>query len=195
MEGRIRRRIILRLGGAMTFNAVAAILDADKTYPEPVQLPDALEGGTPQDLAEARSRLLQLAQVARELVKTIDVELVAHLDGGALRYGDSLLRPAGRGRPRIVDKTLWWDMVTEGVLKSDNPAGLLSSLYPADSVRLTALMQLAEVLDIPEQSIRSTMIDYEPPTALISVMPMSRAPKWAQALSEGQLSNQRGQDA
>lgn len=173
------------------FNAVAAILDADKTYPEPVQLPDALVDATPQELAEGRSRLLQLAQVARELVKTIDVELAEALQGGAMRYGESLLRPAGRGRARIVDKTLWWDMVTEGVLKSDNPAGLLSSLYPADSVRLTALVKLAEELDIAESSIRSTMIFYEEPTALISVMPLSRAPKWAQALSEGQLSNQR----
>jgi hypothetical protein len=111
-----------------------------------------------------------------------------------MRYGDSLLRPAGRGRARIVDKYLWWNMVTEAVQRADDPAGLLSALYPADSVRLTALMKMAEVLEIPEQSIRETMIDYDEPTALISVMPMSRAPKWAQALSEGQLSNVRPTD-
>ena len=175
----------------MTFNAVAAILDGLKVYPEPMQLPESLMEATPQELAAGRSRLLQVAQVCRELVKLIDAELAPHLEGGAMRYGNDLLRPAGRGRPRIVDKTLWWDMVTEGVQHADDPAGLLSSLYPADSVRLTALVKLAEVLDIPEQSIRSTMIDYEEPTALISVMPMSKAPKWAHSLEEGQLSNVR----
>lgn len=173
----------------MTFNAVAAILNGLKVFPEPMQLPDSLVDASPLDLAEGRSRLLQIAQVSRELVKLIDAELAVHLEGGALRYGDSLLRPAGRGRPRIVDKVMWWDMVTKGVMEADDPASLLSALYPADSVRLTALQQLAKVLDVPEESIRSTMISYEEPTALISVMPMSKAPKWAQALKEGQLSN------
>lgn len=173
------------------FNAVAAVLDALKTFPEPVQLPDALVDTSPQQLAEGRSRLLQMAQVARELVKLIEAELAPYLDGGAMRYGNDLLRPAGKGRARIVDKASWWDMVTEGVLKSDNPAGLLSALYPADSVRLTALQQLAQTLSIPEQSIRETMIFYEAPTSPISAMPMHLAPKWAQKLSEGQLSNQR----
>ena len=112
-----------------------------------------------------------------------------------MRYGNDLLRPAGRGRPRIVDKVLWWNMVTEGVFRGDDAAGLLSALYPADSVRLTALNKLAAALDIPESSIRDTMIDYEEPTALISVMPMSKAPKWAQALRDGQLSNERVSDA
>lgn len=172
-------------------NVVAWILDALKVWPEPAQLPESLDGATPQQLAEARSRLQQISQITTELRRLVDVQLAGWLDGGAMRYGDSLLRPAGRGRPRIVDKGLWWDMVTEGVRHSDDPAGLLAALYPADSVRLTALPKLAEVLEVDERSIRDTMVDYDPPTALISAMPMSKAPKWAQALGEGQLSNRR----
>lgn len=171
-------------------NVVAWVIDALKHYPE-IQPPEALDNATPQQLAEARNRLIEIARVAGDLRKMVDIQLAPHLEGGAMRYGNDLLRPAGKGRAKVIDKYLWWNMVTEAVLHADDPAGLLSALYPADSLRLTALQKMAEVLEISEQSIRDTMIDYDEPTALISVMPMHLAPKWAQKLDEGQLSNQR----
>lgn len=178
----------------MTFNAMAAVVDALKTHPEPVSLPEALEDANRMQLAEARSWLAQIAQVAGELRRLVDRMLAAQLAGGALRYGDQIMRPALRGRPKITDRGLWWDMVTEGVLKSDDPSALLAALYPADSLRLTALSQLADVLETSLEGLRDTMLEWEPPTATLDVMPISKAPKWAQKLEEGQFSGEKNNE-
>lgn len=169
-----------------TFNALGAIVDALKTWPEPVSLPEALIDATPVELAEARNRLQECSLVAAALRKTVDVLLASHLTGGALRYGESIMRPAYRGRPKVIDQG-WWEMVVDGLSKSDSPEALLSALYPASSVRLTALQQLAEALGVEEQAIRQTFIEYDEPTAVLDVVPLSKAPQWAQQLEEGKV--------
>ena len=177
----------------MTFDPLQAVVDARRVYPEPLSLPESLDDDNADavTLAEARMQLVEMGQIVTELRKLVDEALAVYLPGGALRYGNQIIRLAGRGRARVVDKEQWWDMVAFAVGKTDNPAALLSTLYAADSVRLTGLPQLAAVLDLELETIRDTMIDYDPPTALLSVMPVDRAPKWAQRLQEGQLSNRR----
>jgi hypothetical protein len=172
-------------------NPLAWVVDSLKVHPEPVSVPDALVGATPLELAEARSRLTQISQVANELRKLVDEELATHLQGGAMRYGDTILRPNGRGAPKIIDEENWWHEVVAGLKLTPNPEKLLAALYPASSVRLTALPKLASALSSETEYLRERYIEYGEPTSPLSAMPISKAPKWAQALNDGQLSNQR----
>lgn len=177
----------------MPFNAMAAVVDTLKVSPEHASLPDALVDATPQQLAEARSRLQQISQVATDLRKLVDAELATHLQGGAMRYGDQIFRPNGRGAAKVNDAEDWWNLIAGAsrLLPLDEVGSLLGSLYPANAVRLTALPQLAELMGYSNEGLRSTFIEYESPSSPLSVMPISKAPKWAQKLEEGQLSNQR----
>lgn len=179
----------------MPFNAMAAIVDALKTHPEPVSLPESLEDANRMQLAEARSRLAQIVQVANELRRLVDRSLAAQLAGGAFRYGDTIMRSATRGRLKIVDTERWWEAVVTGLSKVDSPEGLLGALYPAGSVRLTALAQLAEALGVPDAwALRDTFIEFDEPTAILDVVPLSKAPKWAQKLDEGQFSGEKNNE-
>jgi hypothetical protein len=175
----------------VTFNAVTAIIDADKTWPESVSLPDALEDASPVQLAEARFRFSRLAQVAGALRRAVDDELADKLNGGALRYGDDIIRPNnGRGAAKVIDAESWWGYVVKGLAQLD-PEGstaLLSALYPASSVRLTGLRALADTVGVEEQTLRDTFISYDHPSSSLSVMPRDRAPKWTQTLEEGEFS-------
>lgn len=172
----------------MTFNAVGAILNADKVWPEPLSLPDALEGVDPVTLAEARSRLAQIGQIVRELVKVVDQELAGSLEHSALRYGNDVYRPSnGRGTAKVVDEVLWWDEVLEGLKSSPVPVALLSALFPASSVRLTALPKLAAALGEEADDFKSRHVFYEPSTSPLSVMPIQRAPKFLQDLEDGEI--------
>jgi hypothetical protein len=176
----------------MSFNAVGAILNADKVWPEPLSLPDALEGADPVTLAEARSRLAQIGQIARELVKLVDQELAGSLEHSALRYGNDVYRPSnGRGSAKVTDPESWWGFVSEtlGMLNDPDRAALLNALYPASSLRLTALAKLAAatVDDLDPGVIRDTFIAYDPPTSLLSVMPIQKAPKFLQDLEDGEI--------
>lgn len=178
----------------MGFNPLAAFIDALKTWPEQVQLPEALLDATPVELAEARNRYQAYSQCATELRKTIDTLLASHLAGGALRYGESIMRPAYRGRPKVVDDG-WWETVISGLSRSDHPEGLLGALYPASSVRLTALPQLAEALGYEDDtSLRDTFIEYELPTMTLDVLPLAKAPKWTHQLAEGQFSGEKNNE-
>jgi len=170
----------------MNFNPLTAVADALKVWPEEVSYPERLEGASPVELAEARSRLQQIGQAANELRRLVDRQLAVDLDGGTLRYGDSVIRVSGRGSAKVVDRDAWWRAVAQGVEMSENPTALLGALYPADSVRLTAIPALAAVLEVDPDAFKTTMIDYAPPTSPLSVMPISKA-KWAQDLEEGEV--------
>jgi hypothetical protein len=172
---------------------MAWVVDTLKVSPEHASLPDALVDATPQQLAEARSRLQEISQVATELQKIVDAELAIHLQGGAMRYGDQIFRPNGRGAPKVTNADMWWPFVTRTLFhvdKSMRPI-VMDALYPASAVRLTGLKILATAAETDEQTIKETFIHYDPPTSPLSVIPISKAPKWAQKLEEGQLSNRR----
>jgi hypothetical protein len=176
----------------LTFNPVAAILIADKIWPEHPSFPESLENATPLELAEARSRLAQIGQIASELRKLVDQQLAEELANGSLRYGDSIIRPAYRGRPKVVDEGAFWDAVVAAVDQSLTPDALLSALFPASSVRLGALTKLAAQLEVDPDTLKQTLIDYEPPTAALDVIPISKARVWEQKLEDGQISTKKG---
>lgn len=171
-------------------NVVAWVLDALKVYPEPASLPESLTDATPIQLAEARSRLSQIAQVATELRKLVDQELAGALQGSALRYGDSVYRASnGRGTAKVASSCEgeWWDDVVLGLKNSPRPAELLAALYPASSVRLTALPKLEAALSYDTDELKNHYIRYDPPSTPLSVMPIAKAPKYLQDLEEGEL--------
>lgn len=169
-------------------NVVAWVIDALKTHPEPVSMPEAItEDSTLLELAEARSRLSAIAQVATDLRRLVDRELAGKIPT-AFRYGEDVYRPAnGAGKAKVADETTWWPMVLQGLMDSPRPLELLSNLYPASSVRLTALPKLAAALGIEHDELRSHHIVYDPPTSPLSVMPRSKAPKFLQDLEEGEV--------
>lgn len=175
-------------------NPLAWVVIALKTWPEALSLPEALEDASPEQLAEARSRLAEIGQIVTELRKLVDRQLVPHLEGGVMRYGDTILKPSSRGRPIVVDPDGWWSAVSQGVARSENGAELLAALYPASAVRLGAIPKLALALEVDPQALRSTFIDWEPPSSVIDAQPLSKAPLWTHKLADGQLSNRRHDD-
>src|SRR5688572_17248320 len=121
-------------------------------------LPEALTDATPIQLAEARSRLAQISQTATDLRKLVDAELAGALQGSALNYGGQIIRSSnGRGTAKVTDPEMWWQMVEAGLAKTEDQAGLLASLYPADAVRLTAIPKLAAALGVETEVVRDTM--------------------------------------
>lgn len=174
----------------MTFNALAAIVDADKYRDEEVSLPQALEDATPIELAEARSRLSQLAKVARELTRVIDQELAAQLGTRALRYGNSIIRTAGRGRAKVTNSEEWSLLIANalGDLNVTDRAALINALYGSATPRLTAIPLLASAFNgASPQAIKDTFFTYDLPSSPLSVMPLDRAPKFLQGLEEGEI--------
>lgn len=170
----------------MSFNAIAAVVDALKVWPEEVSYPERLEGATPLELAEARSRLQQIGQAANELRRLVDRQLAQELGTGALRYGDSVIRVNGKGSAKVVDVEAFWEAIDSALDTCIDPPTLLAALFPADSVRLTALPKVAELLKVDPDAFKETMIDYDAPTSPLSIMPVSKA-KWAQKLREGEV--------
>lgn len=166
------------------------IADALRYGSETLQLPDELEGADRLTLAEARSRLARISQVAGNLKRLVEGELAPMLAGGVLRYGEEVLKPSARGRVVVVDEPGWWEAVAEGVSRSDAPGDLLAALYPAGGVRLGALPKLAAALDVPADSLRSTFIDYADPSSPLDSLPRKRWYKWHHKLSDGQFSGE-----
>ena len=179
----------------MKFNAIAALVDALKTWPEPVELPNALIDADHVQLADARSRLQQISQCANELRKVIEGELVERLDGAPMRYGDTIIEANRRGTHKVSDIDMWWDAVAKATETSEDPAGLLASLYRADGLRLGGLKQLAEELHTDVKTVRNTFIAWEPPTAGVSVRPISQVSQELQKLEDGEVYRRESNDA
>lgn len=167
-------------------NPLAWILDSLKVHPEPASIPDVTDL-TPVELAEIRSRLQTFAQVATELRRLVDQELASKIPT-ALRYGEDIYRPSnGRGSAKVVVESLWWVAVVDGLKASPDPEGLLAALYPASSVRLTALPKLAAALSEEVETLRDVHIRYDPPSSALSVKPRSQSPKFLQDMEEGEI--------
>lgn len=177
----------------MSANPLAWVADALKYWPEAPLLDEAqVEHASPVSLAEWRNRLVLIAQVATELRRQLDVQMVATLNGAALRYGDSIIRAAGpKGRAKVKHPAEWWEVVVEGLKATPRPAALLNALYPASSVRLSALPMLAAAIGDEPDKLREEYIDYDLPTSVLSVMPIDRAPKYLQKLEEGRTTFDR----
>lgn len=174
-----------------TFNAIGTIVDSLKVWPENPSFPESLEGGSAVDLAEARNRFAEISQVATELRRLVDRQLVVDLDGAALRYGDSILKAATGGKVVVLDSERWWDLVVKGLKASPNPAGLLSALYSADSVRLTGIPLLAAALGEDSEELRKSLFGKEAAGSPLVVVPIYRAPKYQQRLEEGETTYSR----
>lgn len=176
----------------MTFNAIAAVIDGLRVHPEPQSLPESLLNSEPVELAGAHNRFKEIAAVANGLAKATGEALAAKIPYGALRYGDTIYRPAGgRGDTKVIDEGKWWPKVIEGLRGTDRPEVLLSELFTASGVKMGGMDILANVLGEDPKVFRKEHIRYEKPTGPLSVMPLDKAPKWAQHLDEGQISTVR----
>lgn len=170
-------------------NPLGWVLNALKTWPEPPNLPAEIDDLTPLELAEIRSRLQTFAQVATELRRQVDQELAGRIPT-ALRYGEDVYRPSnGRGSAKVVDDEAFYEAVAAGIERSEDYEipHLLAALFPTHSVKVGGLPSLAEVLDVPPDVLKETLIGYGVPSSPLSVMPMSKAPKFLQDLEEGEI--------
>lgn len=162
------------------------ILNALRTWPEPYTLD--LEEAEPVTLAELHSRLGEISQVINDLKKQVAVDLGGKLAGRNLRYGDTIYRGIPtKGSAKIVDDKAWWPVVLDGLMQSPRPLDLLAALYPASSVRLTALPKLAAALGVEFDELRKAHVTYADSSVPIQVMPVAKAPQYLQALEDGEI--------
>lgn len=166
-------------------NAIAAILQALKTWPETPTL--ELEDKEPLELAEVYNRLGEIGQVVSALKRIVAEDLAVKLDGRSLRYGETIFRNAAKGSAQIRDDQLWWLDVVDGLKATSRPEDLLAALYPASNVRVTALPKLAAVLGVGHDELKSKHVTYAPATSPLMTMPLSRAPVWLQKLEDGEI--------
>lgn len=174
------------------FDPFAAIQSALRVHPEPLSFPEGLEDAEPIDLAEARNALAQVATVATELRKIIDQELAGQI-GNGLRYGDTILRPAG-GVAKVVDADAFYACVNQGLAKYETRDTLIRALFSPHSVKLGGLPILASILDVPADVLKESLIDYDPPTSAIHSIPIAKAPKYLQKLEDGQISGRKNSE-
>lgn len=165
------------------------LYDAARVWPELPSFPEGLVDALPVELAEARSRLSELGLVCSALRRVVDEALAERLGPyGAVRLGDSLLRPSGsKGKARVTDPARFWGLVTLALSKTDDPAGLLGALFSPDDVHLTGLGRLAAVLGVSEPAVRGTVgISYDSPSGALSSTGRARWPVWAQKMADGE---------
>lgn len=167
-------------------NPLAWILDSLKVHPEPASIPDVSDL-TPIELAEIRSRLQTFSQVATELRRLVDQELAGKIPT-ALRYGEDIYRPSnGRGTAKVNDETEFWLDVITGLKAAPSPVALIAALFPAGSVRITALPKLAAALSMDADDLKAAHIIYDPPTSVLEVKPISKSAKFLQDMEEGEI--------
>lgn len=167
-------------------NPIALILSALKTWPEPYTLD--LEEADPMALAELHSRLTEISQVINDLKKQVAADMGTKLAGRTLRYGQTIFRGIPtKGSAKIKDEGLWWQDVVDGLKATSKPEVLLGALFPASSVRLTALPKLASVLGVEFQELRDKYVTYADSSIPIQVMPVSKAPAYLAKLEDGEI--------
>lgn len=165
---------------------LAWLKTALRTWPEAPSLPEDLESAPIVLLAEARSRMADLAESARQLRLAIDERLAEEIGPhGAVRLGDRLLRPPGK-EWKIVDTATFWSMLAEAVRRVDDPTPLLLTLFNAGDAKLTGLKHLAAVLDVDEKALRATLVAGKPKTSPIIAVTMKYWPNWALQMKDGE---------
>lgn len=171
----------------MTFNALAALVDALKVWPEELTLPEPLEDGTAVELAEARNRFQQMSQTANELRRLVDHRLAELLKGGGLPYGNTWYRPATTGKARVIDEAYFYEAAAKAVRLAPDPQAMLAALFPTDRVKVGGLSLMAEVLKLEEQVLKDTLFAYDDPSSPLDVVTGSRVPKFVGKLREGEV--------
>lgn len=166
-------------------DALETVRAALRTHPEPASLPEGLD--SIDALAEARNLFSQIASVANELRRLVDLELAETLGvNGAYRYGETILRVAKYGRQKALDQRDFWAYVAHHLPSVPDPAGFLAALVNADYVKKGGLDRLAALVGVSPRTLTETFFQSLPPTSPISAMPISKAPKWTHDLEEGE---------
>lgn len=168
-----------------------------RTWPEPVQLPDDLEADLPLPyLAEARSRLADMSEVARAVRRAVDGAILTRIGPhGAIRWGDRLLMP-GDHKTTITDPTTFFRMLLEAIERTpddDDRAALLAALINASEVKLGGLKRLAQALGF-DPADRATMKTFREtlttrsakPTSDIKAITERYWPNWALHMADGE---------
>lgn len=161
---------------------------------------EGLEAEGIPELWDVRSKIDSLMSALRVMRTAVDDEIGHRLDGASVRLGDRVLAAKPKGQWKVLDPDALFGFIE----------GHERECFPADAVRITSLRAVAElkareemdaeilkarrsVHDDPEawvkhrvQVIVNSLMDYEKedvPT--LQVLPLTRAPKWAQGLEEG----------
>ena len=130
----------------------------------------------PQDALDVYRRAVRQRQAAAAVEHAAGQRLAELLgEGGAARYGDQIVRYQRGWRERCIDPNGFWDGVA-----------LLES---ADELRVRDLFNpnTSKKAAMP-QALRDTFFDrVQNPDPVLSVTPADRAPKFLQALGDGDI--------
>lgn len=129
------------------------------------------------DVYNVRCQLDSIITTARHLRSLVDKEIGNRLDGGSVRFHDKVLK-YGPGRvTKVIDPETLWDFLGEDARHCFNP----------DYVRITSLKAVAKKRGRDPRVIVDSLLFHEEGEPTLSVIPVTRATKWQQALGEGEI--------
>lgn len=129
------------------------------------------------ELWERRRGLDTAMQAARRLRDLADREISVKLDGGSARFDDYLVRATRRRTTVIMEPDRFWDWLGEDARYAFRP----------NAVRLTSLRAIAEKRGQNPRTVVNSLIDYEYGEDQLQLLPINRAPQYAQVMEPGEV--------
>lgn len=136
------------------------------------------------ELDLARLELNRLVRAAKAVKVLVDQAIIADIEEhGPIRLGDDLLRVAPKRTVRVLDQRRLIGWLHEmGGLQAVSAAIRVDGA----AVRLTVLRVLADEQGISRDAIEDTFLTVDHDEQRVEILPISRAPQWAQRLGEGE---------
>lgn len=141
------------------------------------ELPDDLES-----LWARRRFLMTYMTAARAAMAQVDAGISELLDGAQARLDDYLVRVKPRRTLRVLDPETFWDWLADDARVCFRP----------DAVRVTSLKAVAEKRGLKPQVIFDSLIAYEEGDDAVEIVPLTKAPKFAQSMEHGEIRDKGG---
>lgn len=153
--------------------AEAVEYEGDPLGPHDLQVADVTEAELALVLYERAARQQRAAAAVAKVLGTVLARALG--DGGAARYGNTIVRYKNKASEHVVDEGGFWQAVKrmedEGLLR-------VADLFNANDARRTPM---------PE-ALRDTFFDWKPAAApSLSSTPVDKAPLYLQELDEGSV--------
>ena len=137
-----------------------------------------LPTGDLEELVEVRNRCQQLSRALRAIGQHIENEMTVLIGTGAARYGDDIYRVYGATRYTGTDALAKW--IAGG---DEAVAKRIAAVY--STVRVTGVRAVAEDEGLDPTAAVDTFLRVDKEPVKLHAMPVHRAPKWLQRLTDG----------
>lgn len=141
------------------------------------QDPDA----TLEELWELRCAIGTITSAARKLLKAVDADITEVLDGNVVRFDDSFVKVAPKRTLEVYNAEGLFDWLGDDA----------RHCFPANGIRITSLRAVAEKRGADPRAIVNSFIDYREDAACVQVVPIDKAPRYAQAMSHGEIKERK----